>query len=83
LLVEVSDSSLRLDRRIKAPLYAETEVPEYWIVDVSGDELRIEVHTEPSADGYQRVEVLRDGDVLRPTHLPGVAIAVSDLPWTR
>jgi Uma2 family endonuclease len=83
LLIEVSDSSIKKDRRIKAPIYAEANVPEYWIVDISSDELRIEVHTEPTPSGYRRVEILRDGDVLRPARLPDLEIAVTDIPWKR
>ena len=33
LLIEVADSSLDHDRETKAPLYASSGVPEYWIVD--------------------------------------------------
>ena len=34
LVVEVSQSSLRFDRKRKLPLYARHGIPEYWIVDV-------------------------------------------------
>jgi len=34
LVIEVSDSSLAQDREVKAHLYAEVGVPEYWIVNV-------------------------------------------------
>ena len=56
-------------------------VPEYWILDLSGDQLAIEVHTGPTARGYRHIEILRDGDVLRPTRLPGIEIlrATSDV----
>lgn len=80
LLIEISDSSLRKDRKVKLPLYAEVGVPEYWIVNVSkpGD-VTVEVHTEPTPTGYAREQVLRDGDVLRPLFVP-IEIAVADLP---
>ena len=83
LLIEVAESSVRKDNRIKAPIYAEAGAPEYWIVDISDSELVIAVHTEPTPHGYRRVEMLRDGDTLRPTKLPGVEIAVHDVPWQR
>lgn len=79
---EVSNSSLTKDRRIKAPIYAEAGVPEYWIIDVTSDRLRVEVHTDPRDGDYRRVEILRDGDVLRPTRLP-IEIPVIELPWKR
>jgi len=50
LLVEVADTSLSLDRRVKLPLYARHGIPEVWIVDLTGN--RIEVHRVPGPDGY-------------------------------
>lgn len=82
LLIEVSDSSLRKDQQIKAPLYASAGVPEYWIVDISNDRLVIDVHTEPTAEGYRIVTRMRDGDVLKPARLP-VEIRVDEIPWPR
>ena len=80
LLIEVSESSLRRDREIKARLYAETGVPEYWIVDLSTDELTVEVYTEPSSRGYRHIETYGADRTLRPTRLPGVAIAIAEIP---
>ena len=80
LLIEISDSSLRKDRKVKLPLYAEAGVPEYWIINVSRrGELAVEVYTAPTPTGYAQVATLRDGDVLRPLHLP-LELAVADLP---
>lgn len=42
LLIEVSASSLAIDRAVKAPLYGESAVREYWIVDI--DARRVLVH---------------------------------------
>ena len=83
LMIEVSDSSIRKDREVKSTIYAEAGVGEYWIVDISGSELAVEVQTGPTERGYRRVEILRDGDVLRPTQLPAVALPVGDIPWNR
>ncbi|MDB4957026.1 MAG: hypothetical protein JWO36_4595 [Myxococcales bacterium] len=78
LLVEVADSSLQYDRTVKLGVYAEANVPEYWIVDVNT--ATVEVFTQPVGDRYAQVHVFRDGDVLRPTRLPGVAIQVAEIP---
>jgi Uma2 family endonuclease len=79
LLVEISDSTLRYDRKVKQPIYANAHVPEYWIVNV--DDQVVEVFTQPRDGRFERQQVLRSGDVLRPALLEGVAIAVADLPW--
>src|SRR5712664_3324390 len=42
LVVEVADSSLRLDRRLKAELYARNRLPEYWTVNLT--DAVLEVH---------------------------------------
>jgi Uma2 family endonuclease len=36
LLIEVSDTTLRFDREVKVPVYAQAGVPEVWIVDLNG-----------------------------------------------
>ncbi len=57
LVIEVAVSSLERDHR-KAPVYARAGVPVYWIVDVEGR--RLEVHTEPSPEGYGVVTLLAE-----------------------
>jgi Uma2 family endonuclease len=47
LTVEISDSSLDFDRRVKASVYATALIPEYWIVNLLDRQL--EVHREPQA----------------------------------
>lgn len=78
LLIEVSNSSLRKDRKLKLPIYAEAGVPEYWIINVK--DMSIEVYTDPDGSGYATKIVLHHGDVARPRFVPGVEIAVADLP---
>ncbi len=77
LVIEVADSSLQHDRTTKLALYAESEIPEYWIVDLKT--MTVEVYTQPVGSTYVKVETLRDGDTLRPLKLPTVAIAVVQL----
>lgn len=77
LVIEVAESSLTYDRQTKAPLYARAGIPELWIVNLI-DHV-IEVHREPSADGYRAVTVARRGDSVQSLAFPDVSIAVSDL----
>jgi Uma2 family endonuclease len=62
LLVEVADSTLRLDLTKKAPKCGRAGVPTLWVVDV---ERRItHIHTEPSPEGYLQVRRFLQDDVL-------------------
>lgn len=81
LVIEVANTSLRKDHKIKQPLYGGCRVDEYWIVNLTRAERTIEVYTEPGLVGYERLDVLGPGQVLRPTRLPGVEIPVDDIPW--
>jgi Uma2 family endonuclease len=84
LIVEAADSSLRLDRRFKAALYARARLPDYWIVNLVDGVL--EVHREPqlledAALGarYRAVEILRPPATVTPLAAPAVTIPVADL----
>ncbi len=59
LVVEVAVTSHWLDRGKKATLYAGADIPNYWLVDVSGR--AVEVRTQPGADGYAHREIYREG----------------------
>ncbi|MEO8084460.1 MAG: Uma2 family endonuclease, partial [Ardenticatenales bacterium] len=73
-LVEVSDTSRRLDRDVKIPLYAASRIPEVWLVDLAA--ATIEVHRDPDAAGYRLVQRFGRGDVLHPAAFPDLAVAV-------
>jgi len=77
LIVEIADSSLEYDRKIKARLYAETGIPEYWVADLKND--RLFVYSEPQGNVYSVVRKLRRGDSAAPQLLPECLIEVADL----
>jgi Uma2 family endonuclease len=77
LLVEVSDSTLKFDRRDKLQLYAEAGIHEYWVVNLV-DSI-VEMYVEPSAGKYRGVRrAHRDETLQLPGSLRG-EIAVSDI----
>ena len=51
LIIEVSDVSLSYDRDTKLPLYAQAEIPEVWIVDLTAE--KILAYQQPKAGKYQ------------------------------
>lgn len=77
LTIEVSISSLRKDRNIKGPIYAECGVPEYWIVNLV--DRVIEVRTEPRGGQYQKLERFEKGSRIRLLQLPDVELSVDDV----
>jgi Uma2 family endonuclease len=82
LIVEVSDSTLRADRTVKASLYAAAGVAEYWIVNLREEVL--EVRRQPLSDpsspvAYQSLQTLRPVDTVSPLAAPDAVISVADL----
>lgn len=77
LLIEVAESSINKDRRVKTRVYAAAGVPEYWLVDVAMG--TIEIRTQPASDGYTRVRIARPGDSIALQAFPDIEIAVGDV----
>lgn len=82
LIVEVSDTSLWVDRRIKAPLYAAAGIPELWLVDLRAGELL--VHRGPGPQGWSAVQRLERGQRValplpRAAGEPPVEVAIEEL----
>ena len=84
LIVEIAESSYRIDRAYKAGLYARAGIPEYWIVDVTRGAL--EVHRRPEASSeathgwrYAIVETLRPPANVETLVALDVTIRVADL----
>jgi Uma2 family endonuclease len=77
LLIEVGDTSLGYDRRVKPRLYAEAGVPEYWVVDAASE--AIEVHRRPGASGYGETRRLTGDAVVAPGAFPDVVLALAEI----
>ncbi len=74
LVIEVSDSSLAYDRRLKLPLYAAAGIPEAWIFDLTHD--LIERHTDPHEGGYRTVVVVGRGETIASLTVPAAIFDV-------
>jgi Uma2 family endonuclease len=77
LIVEVSDSTLSVDRNEKMRLYGGGGIPEYWVVDVN--RRRVIVHRDPQEDGYGSIETLSETASVRPLSAPNDEVAVVSL----
>jgi Uma2 family endonuclease len=81
LVVEVADSSLRLDRRLKAELYARNRLPEYWILNLAEASLEIYRDPQPASAGwrYAALEILRPPATVTPLGAPHSVVPLAEL----
>src|SRR5882672_1724045 len=77
LIIEVADSSLKIDRDEKLELYTGAGVPEYWIVNLA--EGTIERHSEPAHGAYGRLTTFRRGETVQILAFPDVAVRVDEV----
>ncbi|HVK01850.1 MAG TPA: Uma2 family endonuclease [Armatimonadaceae bacterium] len=79
LLVEVSDATLAFDRDVKARLYAEAGIPEYWVLDLRNR--RLLAYRAPNDGLYPEPTEYREDEQVTPVNAPrqGVSVRVADL----
>ncbi|MDX2257315.1 MAG: Uma2 family endonuclease [Hyphomicrobiaceae bacterium] len=78
LVVEVADSSLNKDHRYKAPVYAASGVPEYWVINAV--ERTTTIYRDPGPDGYATRLEAGPADTLVPHLAPGLALRPLEIP---
>jgi len=84
LIVEIAETSYRIDREYKASLYARAGVPDYWIIDLAHDTIEVHRDPDPSPDApsgwrYRSVVTLRPPATAAPLAAPDAPILVADL----
>ncbi|HTQ36631.1 MAG TPA: Uma2 family endonuclease [Steroidobacteraceae bacterium] len=77
LLIEVSDSTLRYDMDVKLPLYARHGIPETWIVDLRGGELKR--YRVPRDGRYLELDTSSKPGIARVAALPEIGIDLTRL----
>ena len=77
LVIEISDTSLSYDRKVKIPHYAAKRVAEVWIENLKDDVLL--VYRDPARGTYNTNLTLRRGDTVSPVALSDVVFKVEDL----
>ncbi|MGB3292943.1 MAG: Uma2 family endonuclease [Phormidesmis sp.] len=75
-LIEYSEATLAKDLNIKSSVYAEVNIPEYWVVDLNHRSLI--VFREPQAGQYTARDSYIGGE-LTPLAFPDVSIQVSSI----
>lgn len=82
LVMEIANSSLEYDRRVKVPLYAAAGITGYWIVNLRED--LIEVYRQPTSPNagapfYRQHLRFTAQDTVHPMQLGDCVVAVKDL----
>jgi Uma2 family endonuclease len=77
LLVEVSETTLSRDLRLKVPLYARFQIPELWIVEPSAK--RIHFFRQPDAGRYTDISMAEKPGVTPLSRLPTVRVDLANL----
>lgn len=78
LAIEVADSSLKSDRTIKAELYAQAGIQEYWIVDVHGQCVYI-MREAAAAGHYGWQRTAKIGESIAPLAEPSANLNIAEL----
>ena len=77
LIIEVAESSLSYDRSEKAELYATAGLQDYWIVNIP--QQCVEVHRQPDAGHYGRMQTFTGADEVHPLAFPNLTLQVETL----
>jgi Uma2 family endonuclease len=77
LVVEVADTSARVDRIVKLPLYARAGVAAVWIVDL--ERRCVSLHSQPTDAGYGMAREEKSPGIEAVPGLDGIAIDLSGL----
>ena len=75
-LIEVSQTTLQFDLKVKAEIYARNNIAEYWVIDLVNKKLI--VHTQPKDNYYQQIIEYKSGSV-SPQCFKDVVIPLSKL----
>ncbi len=74
-LIEVADTTIGVDRRIKVPLYAESGIVETWLVNLNEDCLEV----YRASEGINEELILHRGDRIASLAFPDVIFEVTDI----
>jgi Uma2 family endonuclease len=77
LLIEIADSSFKIDSGAKLEIYAKAGIREFWIVDLNSDIVR--VHRKPSGITYESVKTVYPSETLEVESLPGVTFPAATI----
>jgi Uma2 family endonuclease len=79
LVVEVSRTSLPVDRLSKSRVYAAANIPEYWILNLRDDWIEVMGAPDAAARRYGERRIVRRGDRITLRAFPDVSVPVNEI----
>lgn len=77
LIIEIADSTLKTDLTLKKQVYAEANIVDYWILDLTKRQLYI--YRQPTEKGYQQEQILSEQDNISPLAFPDLQLKVGEM----
>ena len=77
LVIEVADSSLKYDSETKGKLYAQSNIADYWVLDVV--KRKLYVFRQPTNQGYQSEVILTEDASVSPLQFPDLTISIQEM----
>lgn len=77
LLIEVADTTLKMDCGLKAKVYAKSQIKDYWVLDLKKRQLR--VFREPTQQGYQSQVILGEEAQISPLQFSDLSLSVAQM----
>lgn len=77
LIIEVSDTTLEYDMKVKVPLYARAGIPETWVVNLRGG--RVKTYVDPAKGAYQTITSYARGDELQSHSLASLRLSITEV----
>ena len=76
LIVEIADATMKFDTKQKAAAYAESNIADYWVVDVS---LRqVHIFREPMTGTYAKKSVLSENCTIKLLAFPEIEVVLRE-----
>lgn len=77
LIIEIADSTLKTDLTLKKQIYAEANIADYWVLDLTKRQLY--VYRQPTSEGYQQEQILSEQDNISPLFFPDLQFKIGEM----
>ncbi|NEO53982.1 MAG: Uma2 family endonuclease [Okeania sp. SIO3B5] len=77
LILEIADTTLRIDTQKKAKTYSRSGIADYWVLDIVDRQLH--VFRKPTETGYQNKIILSETENISLLVFPDVSVTVSQM----